>query len=108
MTWYVLLLLISGAIPIIITIFDLYHVQRSIDVVAHFSSGVFIAGVILPFLNLAWTFVVVTALALVWEWIEPRLQQYVGDLHVGYHDTVGDIFAVISGSFFLVVILSLF
>jgi hypothetical protein len=52
--------------------------------------------------------VVVTALALAWEWIEPRLQQYVGDLHVGYHDTVGDIFAVISGSFFLVVILSLF
>lgn len=100
---------IAALIPIAITLFGLYDEHRLMDVVAHLSSGVFFGAVLDPWTDAAGVFFLAIAtvlgIALFWEWLEPKFQRFVGDMDVGYEDTVGDVLAVVLGAALIMIVL---
>lgn len=100
---------LAALIPIAITVFGLYGDHRLMDVVAHLSSGAFFGAVLDPWTAHGTVYFAALALvlgvALFWEWVEPRLQAYFGDMQVGYEDTVGDVLAVVLGAALIMVAL---
>lgn len=95
-----LVLLAAGAvlslIPIGITIFGLYGEHRRMDTLAHGASGASLASFSLALLPLppVGHALLVTAIGVGWEVVEPRLEALGYRLHTGPQDTEADIAVV--------------
>lgn len=87
---------VLALIPIGITVFGWYGVHRRVDTLAHGTSGVSLASFSLALLPLSplGHALLVTGMGFGWEFIEPRLEPFVGPLHTGPQDTEADIAVV--------------
>jgi len=82
-------IVVGTAIPLAITALDLWHLHARMDTVAHFASGAALAAAgIVVFGDVRAAVVVTVALAIAWEWLEPRLPW---DLVTPSQDTEADI-----------------
>lgn len=83
------LAVLAAAVPIVITIRGLYGVHRRMDTVAHATAGLSLGALGLVLFEYRLVAVAaVFAIALAWEWVEPRIP-WVD--HVGHQDTEADI-----------------
>lgn len=83
------LAIVAGLVPVAITVAGWYGLHERADTLAHFAAGVSLGALALLVFDLRLAAVAsVFAVALAWEWLEPRVP---GVTTVGSQDTEADV-----------------